>query len=215
MVNSNPNVTKMPGPSNGRPLATPKFQWFSLHALAGEDQAAKIDLTADDLRWSDDIASVDNANSYNATTAENNNGIIDIHQLYGDSANGVEIAFFGTDENAGGNATAGVDIVAYTGGPQDFSVGKMVYSADDTVLLGTRVCNNNPISGAAITADDGFWADTITGTDYWDVTIRNSGNNEIAIMSFDLRGYRFIRMVTYELDGTGEVESLGAILRAF
>jgi len=189
----------------GRPLATPSFGWQLLRANATEDQAAAHDLTADNLDWSDIIINVEHA--------QNTDGIIDIRS-FGKVGNGVDIAFF-TNATDAANDTFDFELIAYKEGP--YGPGKHVFlTSGNQCIVGTHDCKKHPTLGTAQSA--GLWVDTIAGTDCWPsgVVITDTAVNRIAVMSFDMRGFRYLYLNVFNAGGTGtEAATIGCIITAY
>lgn len=211
----NDPLTPGPKAGQGKHLSTPSFNFFRFLDIAAEGGTAKFDLTLNPptTRYIDLISST------GATVGLTNSskGIVDTLQLFGDSANGVEILFHGT---AAANKTAGFDLFAFKRGPK-FMYGRLVYTTDTGLLLGTRVCDLDPLDGSAET--NGLWADTLFGTDKWGDTSENPGviipndtNDDIVSLNFDLRGHTILHIRSHNVDGSGsEMTLMGAIITAY
>lgn len=79
--------------------------------------------------------------------------------------------------------------------------------ATGTGTLGTQAVVIYP-SGS--TATSKFWADTLTVTERWVASVESSdasGNNEIASLQFDFRGYEFIYCEITSADGATGAEA--------
>jgi len=193
---------------SGKILYTANMPWRALRTPAAETGAAAYDFTAANGGWSD--ICVDTA------TIAATNGLVDVMGVSGDGwgGNGIEIAFYANDPKDAANDTFDFEIFAYADSLYGPAV-KVYATSGNANAVGTRICTTNPVTGAAQAA--GLWVDTIAGTDYWDgVTISNSGNNSIAILRFDLRGYRYVWLRTFNQGGGGtEAALVGAIYRLY
>lgn len=186
----------------GEFLATPVYPVKKFLDVGAEMSSAAFDLTADppETRYSDLITSTDKK-------SDSSLGIVDTLELFGDACNGVSVMFYGTD---GENETAGFDLLAFKRTPETM-YGRMVYTTDTGLLLGTRVCDLDPIDGSAIAS--GLWADTLSGTNYWDdAVVTNSANDDIVSLDFDLKGHSILYLRTHNVGGGSEMASLGAII---
>ena len=197
-------------PQQGEPLATPYFDWYLWREVATEDSTTTVDLTADgtNLYLSNIVVSPE--------TAGATDGVVDLQQVFGRACNGVEVRFFGDHSSNAENDTFDFEIFGFKEGSAG-SPGVQICSATDAIL-GTALCDLHPTTGEATTA--GTWCDTIAITDYWPsgVGVSNSGNNGIAALSFDTRGYRYLYIqVSGCLGGTtaGEAHEVGAIITGY
>jgi len=198
----------------GRELFTPVTPWVLLRTPATEDAAAATDLTATYPSFYDIVAGGNTSAAAIKTNIDDTNGVIDVLADLGWGVNAVEIAFFTTSDAA--NDTFDFELWAWRDNSL-YGPGKLVYKTTSAAnAVGTADCTRHPITGA--TQSSGLWADTISGTDYWPtgVTVTDSGTNQIAIVTFDLMGYRYLRCLVYNAGGTStECAAVGAIISGF
>ena len=97
----------------------------------------------------------------------------------------VELFFWGT--NTAGEAGV-VNIYGWADGAKNPPT---YFLGDWTITLGTQIATVLP-DGTALTT--GLFVDTIAvlNGDYWGCAIRDSGNNHIARLAFDLRGIKHL-----------------------
>lgn len=175
------------------PLNTIQCEYSLLREFAAEDAAsfnAALDLTT--------------AGDYASKT-----GTFTLPSPYGDEAspvNGVEIIFAGT---AAADKTFSFALVGYAAenGPAETI-------CTGTGTLGTQAVVKYPHNSAA--AANTYYADTISVTSYHVTTIAvaDSGNNRIAKVWLDALGYKYLRCIVYDADGSGaEAATVGAYIR--
>ena len=201
---------KIPAPTNGQPLSTPRLGWRQLLTVGAEtdSSAPAIPTTTDDVLFTTYIKS--------PTYAHDTNGVFDIYHQFGDDCNGVEIQFYG---QGAADQTAGIQLFAFrdqqlAADGVNYNVGKLVYYTEAGLLLGARDLDLDPYTGATLTA--GFWCDTLSGTDNWGVDIQGSGNNDIMSLLFDTRGYKYLLINSEGVGDTGdEADALGAIISGY
>ena len=191
-------------PSVGIPLATPNHKWELFRVPTSEDGAAAHDLTADAL----DASTIIQSREHVAVT----DGIVDLRQLFTNTGNGVEIAFFTEDDSA--LDTFDFELFAYRNGL--YGPAKRVFSTTgNACIIGTMICTKHPITGTAQAS--GLWCDTISGTSYWpkDAAVYDSANNQTALLVFDTRGYSYLYIRIFNAGGGGtECAKIGAIISA-
>jgi len=188
----------------GRELYTPCKPWILLRANGAADGTASYVLTTEDLSWGTKVAG--------ASTIAATKGMIDVLASLGHGVNSVEIAFFTSDTDAAGDD---FDISVYAWKDSPYGPGVPVYlTTGDACKVGSMACKVHPTLGTAQAA--GLWADTISGTDCWNtVKIIDSGNNRIARLSFDLRGYRYLLVRVWNDGGATAAAKIGAILTGY
>jgi hypothetical protein len=190
----------------GNEMQTIATGWKLLRTPATESAATAYDLTATDLCSTTILQS--------RTVLDATSGMFDVQTRFdGKLVNMVTIAFFSTRTDAANDT---FDFELYAWGDSEYAPAEPVYiTTGNGCALGTYDCQKHPTAGT--TQADGLWVDTISGTDYWDgVTVRNSGNNQICTISFDMRGRRYLYLRTYNEDGTGtEASTIGAIITGY
>ena len=192
---------------------------IDLTAVAGLHTAV-IDLTAISMDFVTQVASV----GYAATTlagtqtAGSRCAIFDLQDQFGSIPGYVTIAFYGT---AAADKQFTCEVYAWRNGAG--APGEPVFiGTADGCYTGTMDCTKYPATqrnGAATAGDtlaNGFWVDTIAGTDCWPsgVTIGDSGNNRICTLTFDATGHRFIGVHLSDGD-TAAVTSVGAVITGY
>lgn len=201
-----PTTYKNPG--SGGYLYTANTGWYAFRTPATETGSAAFSLSSDP---NCDFSHI----CVNEATIAATNGLIDTMGGSGPGWGGncMEVAFYSNDTDDDANETFDFELFAYADSLYGPPI--MVYSTTGSACaLGTQMCEYDPIDG---TAQSGcLWADTIAGTDYWNgVTVLDNGNNHIARIVFDMRGYRYFWLRTFNQNGTGEVGSLGAVYKTY
>lgn len=201
MANTDPSKA----PANGTVLVTENVEWELFRSLGNEDGAAAYDLTTEDMSRPAKVGT--------AANIENINGLIDIFSLIGNKVNSVDIAFFTDSDSA--NDTFDFELFAWKEGL--YSPAERVFATTgNACIVGTMACLKHPTLGTV--QANGLWVDTISGADYSQsgVIIEDSGNNQIAQMSFDLRGRRYLRFRIFNAGGGGtECAKVGAIITGY
>ena len=171
----------------GEYLRTIRKPWALLRAAAAEDAAATLDPATTDFDYS------------------GQSGLLDIDSLLGENVNGIELAAFTPSDGDGD--TFGLDLLAYRDSG-DYGPGVPILTTSATgCVIGTAKCAVHPTTGVA--QANGLWCDSMTITDRWGdaangaVTVINTGNNGIARVSFDFRGYRYLKPSVFAADGSG------------
>jgi len=164
-------------------LDTPQFQWDVVRAEASEDGSS---LTAVlDLTTSGNFANM-SATAYEYKSDESGNN---------SKANNVPFIFAGGD-------TAG-DTFNMVGYAYRAGNGPAQRICTLACTLGTQAVVVYPQGG---TATSKFYAHKIVVTSSWGSSVVSSdttGNNNIAEVSLDLRGVKFVKWYAYNADGSG------------
>tara|TARA_Y100000310_G_scaffold326658_1_gene391878 strand:- start:298 stop:921 length:624 start_codon:yes stop_codon:yes gene_type:complete len=199
----------------------------------GAAEARATGTIQDSWRWlrfnvesgdTDPMATVTNFDFGNKSAALTGNALSDFTALVSVPVSGVgnfcEVIFMGDDA---ANEAADYVLYAYSasGPPRRVSSG--------TATLGTARCQTLPTASPTSARIDGdayegittpstiaataFYADTITTNDEWDgVVVNDSGNNRVASIGFDLRGYQWLAMVFPTLTS---VAGISAVYRLY
>jgi len=203
----NPNLL----PRQANSLITTPVGWALLRDAAAEDQAAATALTTVDMCWTTAWSANYDASTYDADPG----GVVDVYTSLSRAANAVEIAFFDPC-NVQSHETFDFELWAWRDASA-YGPGKLVYKTTSAANhAGTMACLKHPITGVA--QPYGNWVDTISGTDYWPtgVTITNSGTDQVAVMTFDLMGHRYLRLIIYNAAGTStECVAVGAVISGY
>jgi len=201
---------------NAVSLNTPRHPWILWRANATEDAAAKYNLATATLDKSDLFSALLTNRMFDAKdglppTVETD-GIIDTFAAFGEGANGVEIMFF---SNATDSANEYFDFEIFAWKSGLYGPAKRVFgSTSNSSLLGLAGCLKHPTLGTA--QANGLWCDTIIGTSYWPgLTVTDNGNNQKAVLSFDLRGWRYLLLRIFNAAGTAECGTIGSIITAY
>lgn len=113
----------------------------------------------------------------------------------GTELNGVEILFYGTDA---ADETCNFKVYAYR--------------ANGPAIL---VCTGVAVLGTALHSTGTYYADTLEITDYWSTChVLDSGNNRIARLTFDLRGYQWV-YVEIDIPAASQVASISAEISGY
>ena len=191
--------------TEGSFLGTPSWPWIDWRAMAGEDQAAAYDLTADDMSFATLFT--------NEKILQVTDGVIDLQHEFGNCANGLQFQVYGDHASNADNDTFAFEIFAWKA-----IIGEPKCVCRGTGILGTNLVSTNPVTGVALS--NGLWADTIALSDYWPqgITVEDSGNDQIASVIFDTMGFRIFSVNIYNcLGGTtgGEAHEIGVIVSAY
>jgi hypothetical protein len=187
----------------GRQLYTKETPWILLRPAGAVDGTGNYTLTSEDMSWDSKVAGAANI----AATV----GMIDVLGNLGWGANAVEIAFFSVDDAE--NDDFDISIYAWKNSPHGPGV-PVFFTTADACKVGTMACLKHPTLGTNQAA--GKWVDTIAGTDIWSgVTVLDSGNNRIARLTFDLRGYRYILVRVWNDGGATAAAKIGAIITGY
>lgn len=117
----------------------------------------------------------------------------------GHGGNGMEVSFIGGD--------AADDTFTYKLYGWRTGNGAARLAATGTGTLGTQAVVVYPQGG---TATSKFWADTLTVTSTWNLTVTSSdttGSNGIAVLTFDATGFEYFWCEITDADGTTGTEA--------